>query len=165
MNSRFQTLYSRFREGELTRLDLARELETAGDFTADLLVAIEDSLARKDLKSLPALVGVIYLIPSSKFTQLLCDLLDNHRDTAYLHDIAWLAADIRDEQMVPSLIRALGFIDPEDPDYHFNRNLLAALDAIGTPEAIEAIKLAAQSLYEPIREEAEGYLRKRRLVE
>ena len=90
---------------------------------------------------------------------LFCELLDYHRHDGYMEEVAQLSAEIADEQMIPSLIRALDYEVASDPDYHFNRWLVSALCKIGTPAAIEGIKIAARSPFELVREEAEEYLR------
>lgn len=164
MNQKFQQLYELLCKKDVPPFKFIQELELAGDFSDDLFEAMKVRYIEKNWEIMPALIASVHLVPSSKFTQLLCDLLDNYRNETFIYDLATLAIDIRDPQMVPSLIRALNHRVNGDADYHFNRNILAALNVINTPEAIEGIKLAVQSSYMPLREEAEEYLQERNLL-
>ena len=161
MNQEFQKLYELLCRKEIPPFKFIQGLQDIGDFSDELLEVMKVKYIEQNWEIMPALIGSVHLVPFSKFTQIICDLLDNYRNEIFIYELAGLALDICDVRMVPSLVRALNHQVTGDADYHFNRNILAALDAINTPEAIEGIKLAAQSLYLPLREEAEECLQKR----
>jgi|SRR5581483_9516317 len=164
MNSQFQTLYFRVRRNEISWRDFIESLKKLGDFSEDLIKAIHEQIAIGDKAAISGLVHLAHLTNLDKFAPLFCELLDNYRYDGYMEEVAELAMYMKDERMVPSLIRALDFTVGGDDDNHFNRKLVQALGRIGTPEAIEGLKLAAQHGHELVREEAEEQLRRRSLA-
>lgn len=159
MNDIFQNLYAKFKLGEMPLSEFVGHLPNIGDFSDDLILAIEEQLAKQDRQKISQLVHVVYLVNSSKFANLFCKLLDNYRDDSYMEELAQLSVEIADKRMIPSMIRALDYEAAGDPDYNFNQWLVSALYKIGTPEAIEGIKIAAQSHFELVKEDAENRLR------
>jgi HEAT repeat protein len=134
------------------------------DVSDDLLQVMKEAVVTQNWPRLNAMLHVAFLVPDQKFTSLLCDLLDNHRnesDMEALADLLFDIRDIRDERSVPSLIRASDYFLPVDDDFHFNRKILDALHRIGTEEAVTVVKKALQSPKELIRETAEHLLSER----
>lgn len=142
-----QVSYARLQE-------ILQGMKTLGNFNDDLLEVMHTQLAEQNWRCVDLLVGIIHWNPNRKFTSLLCDLLDNHKENVNIEDIADTLDYIHDERSVPSLINALDYYVPGDDDRHFNKKLLYALARIGSEEAIAGLKLAAQSQEEEIRETA-----------
>ena len=164
MNSQFQALYFRARQNEISWRDFMENLKKIGDFSEDLREAIREQMTVGDKDAITRLVHFAYLTKLNNFAPLFCELLDNYRGDGYMEEIADLAFSLADPRMVPSIIRALDYTVGGDDDNHFNRKLVQALGRIGTAEAIEGLKLAAQSPFELVREEAEEELRRRSLA-
>ncbi|HEU0048041.1 MAG TPA: hypothetical protein VFQ43_10610 [Nitrososphaera sp.] len=89
-------------------------MEALGDFSDDLLEAINQQLAAQNWSAICKLVWAVQRIPDRKFAPLLCDLLDNHRHDVYMEAIADALLDIHDERSVPpgdsSYIPPSGFV-------------------------------------------------------
>jgi len=160
MNKDFQRLYKQFLDKQITLTQLRDALKLVGDFSDDLLEVIQEAVATQNWPRLNAMLHVAFLVPDRKFTPLLCDLLDNHRNESDMEALADLLGDIADERSLPSIIQALNLYLWWDDDSHFNRKLIVALHNIGTKEALEGIKLALQSPKELIREDAQFFLDK-----
>jgi HEAT repeat protein len=141
------------------------QLRTMGDFSDDLLEAMHKELKARNWRCLSLLTGCVLWFPDRKFTLILCELLDHHKDHfAALEDIADLLHDIRDERSVPSLIRVIEYYIPGDDDRHFNRKILHALANIGNEQAIEGLRNALQSPEEEIKEASKRELTRFRIA-
>ena len=158
MNETFQRLYKQLLDKQITLLQFRDELKAVGDFSDDLLDVMKDAVAAQDWPRLNAMLHVAFLVPDRKFTPLLCDVLDHHREESDMEALADLLFDIRDERSVPALIRAFDYYLPVDDDFHFNRKVLHALYRIGTEEGISVVTQALHSRKELIRETAEHLL-------
>lgn len=160
-NGNFQRLAEQVLAEEIDTIQFLRELKSWGDYSDELLAALEQQRARENWLGVSKLVRAVLWVPYRKFTPFICDLLDHHRRDGYMELLADLLIDLHDERSVPSIISALDYHVQGDGSWHFNRKLVEALDRIGTPKAIEGVKLAAQSPHELIREEAEEILQRR----
>ncbi len=158
MNQEFQELCKSVCESRISTSKFLAELKLIGDFSDDLLEAMNKHKAAQDWSCLFRLIFAVQEFPSCKFTPLLCDLLDNYKQHGYSENIVDALYDIRDERCVPSLIRALDHYEPGDEDRHFNKKVLYVLARIGTDDAIKGLRLALQSPEEQIRETAEDEL-------
>ena len=159
MNERFLAAYTKLVDPKLAITDGIEALKDAGDFSDDVLSAMEEALRGKKWLALTRLVHILCLCPSRKFTMFLCDLLDNHRDPAYMEAIADEFIDAPDERAVASISRAMDYHVWSDDDSHFNRKLIQALRHIGTEDAIAVIRQAAETGKPLVREDAEEVLR------
>lgn len=96
--------------------------------------------------------------PSRAYTDVLCDVLSQQRDDVNSEDIVDALAEIRDPAAVTCLREALFW----EPDWDEFRNLAVkciwALAAIGTPDAIAAIREVADSETIEVRRAAEHEL-------
>ena len=165
MNLKFQPLYhelcmkpqisyERFRE-------ILHELQFIGDFTDDLLKAVEEQLEQQNWGCLHRLIFVIQTAPNKKFTRILCHLLDNYKAQDYSDSIVDALFDIEDEKSIPSLIEALNYHEAGDDDYNFNKKVLYALERIGSTKAFEIIKNALTNENPVISETAKEILERR----
>jgi hypothetical protein len=162
MNQAFQFFYSDLCEPHL--FDLSHMLEVlkpAGDFSDDLLTAMKEQIAAQNWGCLCKLVWIAGWFPSRKFTLLLREVLDNHRHDVLMEAVADALLIIKDERSVSSLINALDYYVDGDGGYHFNRKLVIALENIGTKEALNGVRLAAESPHEFIREDALEVLKRK----
>lgn len=162
MDENFQRLYDQLLAEEISTSHFLRELKSVPDYSDDLLVAMDEQRRLGNLPAISKLIWGVAAAPLRKFTPLMCNLLDHYRYDGYMEALADLLFDIRDERAVPSLIRALGYHVQGDSACHFNRKVIDALDRIGTPAAIEGIRLAVQSPRALIREAAIKALKERR---
>jgi hypothetical protein len=161
MNRDFQRLYEALVEERIDTSQFLREVKSLGDYSDDLLEALNSQLKEGNRRNLSKLIWAVEGVPDRKFTPLLCELLDKHRYDGYMEALADMLSDIRDEKSVPCLIRALDYYVEGDGSNNFNIKLLFALDRIGTTEALDGIKLALHSPKELIRETAKEFLAKR----
>lgn len=158
----FQHLTEQLLTEKITTTEFLNVLESWGDYSDDLLAALEAQRARENWLGVSRLVTAVMWVPFRKFTPFICDLLDHHRRDGYMETLADLLVDLYDERSVPSILGALDYYVWGDDSRHFNRKLVEALDRIDTPEAVEGIRLAARSPHELIREEAGEILQRRR---
>jgi hypothetical protein len=80
---------------------------TPSAFSDAVPQAVGEELAVGNSFALGKLIWVVQLIRDRKFTSILCDLLDNHKQEVYMEAIADALLDIQDGQSIPSMIRAL----------------------------------------------------------
>jgi len=146
MKDRFNELYDEI-SGEpqisYERLQqVMREIRTLGDISDDLLEAINEQCDRKNWGALFRLIGIIHYSPSKKFTRILCEILDNHKEQGIAENVVDALFSIEDESSILALTRSLDYYEPGDDDRHLNRKIIDTLLKIGTPDAIASIKLA-----------------------
>jgi hypothetical protein len=161
MNETFQSFYENLCEPKF--FDLTKMLEIlrpAGDFSDDLLTAMEARLEKKDWPCLCRLIWIACWFPSNKLTPLLCEVLENHRHDVLMEAVADALFDLQDERSITCLTTALEHRVSGDDDLHFNRKLVIALENIGTPAALIGLRKAAESPHELIRKEALAALRR-----
>ena len=146
MKDRFNELYDEI-SGEpqisYERIQrVMREIRTLGDISDDLLEAINEQFDRKNWGALFRLIGIIHYSPSKKFTRILCEILDNHKEQGIAENVVDALFSIEDESSILALTRSLDYYEPGDDDRHLNRKIIDTLLKIGTPDAIASIKLA-----------------------
>ena len=146
MKDRFNELYDEI-SGEpqisYERLQqVMREIRTLGDISDDLLEAINEQFDRKNWGALFRLIGIIHYSPSKKFTRILCEILDNHKEQGIAENVVDALFSVEDESSILALTRSLDYYEPGDDDRHLNRKIIDTLLKIGTPDAIASIKLA-----------------------
>jgi hypothetical protein len=78
--------------------------------------------------------------PSGASTETLCAVLDERRDDINSEDVVDALFDVADPASVPSLRRAVTWVPDWDEFGQLARKAVWALDRIGTPEAIAAIR-------------------------
>ena len=78
--------------------------------------------------------------PSRNYTATLCEVLDERREDINNEDIVDALDRISEPASVPALRRALTFVPDTDEFGQLARKAVWALDGIGTPEALEAIR-------------------------
>jgi HEAT repeat protein len=78
--------------------------------------------------------------PSRLYTETLCQVLDERRDDMDSEGIVDALDHSRDPAAVPSLRRAVTWVPDWDEFGQLARKAVWALDAIGTPEALAAIR-------------------------
>lgn len=155
MNRIFRQFYENLCEPKFFDLgEMLERLKPAGDFSDDLLSAMEEQMTGKNWGCLCKLIWICSWFPSTKFTPLLCEVLDHHRYDVLMEAAADALFDIRDERSIAALTGALDHHPAGDDDFHFNRKLVIALANIGTPPALEGVRKAAESPHELLREEA-----------
>src|SRR6266542_1995053 len=156
MKENFQKLYQKlctpitFAEIQ----DINAALKKIGDFSPDLLSAMQEQLFQRHWGCLCKLIWAIPDPTPPLFGPILCDLLDNHREIEIMEAVADAMFSLRDERAVPSLVGALDHYLVGDADYHFNRKLLYALANINNGEAVAGLTLALESPEELIRRTA-----------
>lgn len=146
-----QVAYERFRE-------IMQELRHIGDFSDDLLEAANEQLQKKNWGCLHRLIFAMQISPNRKFTEILCYLLDNHKEQGYADSIADALFDIKDEKAIPSLKKSLNYYEVGDDDFNFNKKVLYALERIATIEAFGVIKTALENENGEISEVAQDIL-------
>jgi HEAT repeat protein len=152
-----QVSYDRFRE-------IRHELKHIGDFSDDLLKAVNEQLQKKNWGCLHRLIFVMQISPNKKYTEILCYLLSNHREQGFADAIADTLFDIKDEKAIPTLKNSLNYYEPGDDDFNFNKKVLYALEEIKTINAFDAIKLALELKNDVIRETAKEILERNNMV-
>jgi hypothetical protein len=80
------------------------------------------------------------IVPSRNYTATLCEVLDERRDTINNEDIVDALNEGQEPAAVPCLRRAVRWIPEDDEDGQLARKAVWALNRIGTPEALEAIR-------------------------
>lgn len=158
MTAKFQVLHKQVCESEISTSEFLSSLKGLPDFSDDLLEAMREELQKENWSCLFRLIFAVQEFPNRKFTPLLIDLLDNHRERGYSENIADALFDIRDERSVPALVRALDYYESGDDDRNLNKKVIYALGRIGTKEAIDGLQLAMQNAEEEIRMAAEAEL-------
>ena len=78
--------------------------------------------------------------PSTSYTETLCAVLEERRDDMNLEDIVDALNDGRDPRAIPTLRRAITWEDDADEFGQLPRKAVWALERIGTPEALAAIR-------------------------
>lgn len=124
------------------------------DISDELCKALQEQLLAKNWLGLGRLIFIVQRHPKSKYTPVLCNLLDNYREDIFMEAIVDAFLFINDPESVPSLIRALNYRLPGDADRHFNRKIVIALSKIGTEAAVEGIKKALKHSNKLVKEEA-----------
>lgn len=161
----FQHLYNQVCELKISTSEFLSQLKVLPDFSDDLLECLRVEFQRQNWSCLFKLIFAVQAFPNRKFTPVLTDLLDNHREHGYSENIADALFDIQDERSVPALVRALDYYEPGDDDRNVNKKLIFALARIGTKEAIEGLKIAAENSDEQIKTTAERELARLRAAE
>jgi HEAT repeat protein len=160
MNQNFQTLYKQVCESAISPAEFITSLKFLPDFSDDLSQALLQELQKQNWSCLFKLIFAVQEFPNRKFTPVLIDLLDNHKDRGYSENIADALFDIRDERSVPALVRTLDYYEPGDDDRNVNKKVIYALARIRTKEAIDGLRVAAHNSDENIRTSAEAELRR-----
>jgi len=160
VTANFQRLRKQVCESEISSAEFIAGLKLLPDFSDDLLRALGEELQQQHWSCLFRLIFAVQAFPNRKFTPVLSELLDNHKNRGYSENIADALFDIRDERSVPALTRALDYYEPGDDDRNFNKKVIYALGRIGTTEAIEGLRLATHNSDEQIRIAAEAELMK-----
>jgi len=127
------------------------ELKTIGDYDQELLAAMQEKLVAERWGCLCKLIWAVPEPTPVIFTDILCELLDNHRHIEIMEAIADGMFSLKDPRAVRSLIGVLDHYLIGDPDCHFNRKIIYALGNVGSPEAIDGIRTALDSPEEIIR--------------
>jgi HEAT repeat protein len=99
--------------------------------------------------------------PSREHTPVLCQVLARHSDDVNNEDLVDALAEIADPSSVACLRDALLWDPPWDEFGQLARKAVWALGAIGTPEALAAIREAADDERDKPREAAAHELRRR----
>ncbi len=133
-----QISYERFQQA-------TQELLALGDISDDLLAALEEQFLQKNWGVVFRLIAVIHYLPNTKFTPILCEILDNHKEQGIAENVVDALDIINDEYSIPALTRSLEYFEPGDDDRQLNRKIIYALSKLGNAEAIDAIKLAQNS--------------------
>lgn len=160
LNEEFQRLYRDLIDERIDTTRFLSELPKEGDFRGELLDAMHERYQLQDWRNLGRLIWAVGLLPDRMFTELLCDVLDNHKHDEYMEAVADALIDISDEHAVPCIVRALNYRVEGDSGCHFNRKLINALFKIGTKEAVEGMKQALNSREGLIRESAKDFLKR-----
>jgi thymidine kinase len=92
--------------------------------------------------------------PSPRYLDSLCRILEQDNACIWHEGIVDILYDLADERSVPSLEKALSYEYRSDPTRELAIKILATLDEIGTPEALDIVRRCLQSSSERIREEA-----------
>ena len=111
-----------------------------------------------DASKILRLLWAISLSPSPTFSPTLCALLESGKGSLYIEAVVDAMHDVADEASVPCLRTALEREERWDQDFAFNRKILWALERIGTPDAMEAVRSALESEHVRIRGTAEEIL-------
>jgi hypothetical protein len=80
------------------------------------------------------------IVPSRNYTATLCEVLDERRDDINNEDIVDALNEGQEPAAVPCLRRAVRWIPEDDEDGQLARKAVWALNRIGTPEAMDAIR-------------------------
>lgn len=161
MKINFKELVAKLNNKEITPNVFHFEVKKLNDFSDELLALIKEYSNLKNTFVLTNLIWTIHLYPSSKFTKVLCFLLENDPQSDYLEGIIDALHDIRDENSVSCLKKALSRYEPGDDDFAFNRKVLWALERIGSEEAFNIIKTSLTNENQIIKELAEEILERR----
>ena len=159
MNEEFANLLTELYRPPSDVFRIARSMKTVPGHEAMLL----DELQRQvDLDDEPKILFLLWAVslaaPSPVFTPILCLLLEEKKGCYYLEAAVDAMHDVADEASVACLRAALGREEPWDQDFAFNRKILWALERIGTPEAVDAIRSALNNKHARISETAEEIL-------
>jgi hypothetical protein len=98
------------------------------------------------------LVLIASKIPSKRYVKNLCSILKKLSSDMTNEDVIELLQVIASEEAVFTLIQLLDVEMEGDHFHEINRKSLLALDAIGSKEAIDAIKLSTNSKYDEVRQ-------------
>lgn len=164
MNTKFDSLYreicgqpqisyDRFRE-------IRQQLSTIGDFSDDLLKSVNEQMSKRDWLCVQRLIFLIQIVPSTKFTEVLCDLLENHKEQGFADSIVDVLFDIKDSNAIDALKGCLTYYEVGDDDLNFNKKVLFALEEIKAREAFDAIKTQLMSEHPSIKETAEEIVKR-----
>lgn len=158
MMKEFELIYRQACEGLIPVSEFLSRLKLLPEFSDDLLAALLEEREKEDWSCLFKLIFAVQAFPSRKFTPVLIELLDEHKDQGYSESLADAFFDIQDERSVTAMVRAIDHYEPGDDDRNFNKKLIYALANIGTEQAIDGIRVAAQNADEQIRSAAEQEL-------
>lgn len=122
-------------------------------------------IARNHLNQMSSEVEVIDWIvagqmhPSTKYIDSLHAMLERDDPFIWHEGIVEILYDLKDERSIPSLVKALEYEYPNDPDRELANKILNALNHIGTPESRSVLQKCLESPVSQIREEAYMLLR------
>jgi HEAT repeat protein len=139
---------------------ITQEMREMGDVSDGLLEILEKQFELKNWTVLHRLFGIMFYLPDKKFTPILCEILDDHKDNVIAEHVVDVLDGIADERSIPCLIRSLEYYSPGDDYRQLNSKIVQALSRIGTTEAIDGIKLALKSDDEIIRRTANEELKR-----
>ena len=103
----------------------------------DLLRDLQQGVSSKDWGEVCKLIWTAQRLRSRKFTPILCDILDNHKNEFTFEAAVDGLMGIRDPSSVPALVRAVEYHQDSDDGFHINEKILNTLFAIRNDEAIE----------------------------
>lgn len=136
------------------------QLETVGDFSAELRKQIEQKAIEKRWGCVCRLIWVAQRFPNPDLVPVLAKLLDDREDDTYLEAVVDALVIMPEESAVGPLRRALFYQLPgDDLAFHFNRKIIAALSAVGSDAAIAGIREALKSPEETIQSSAAAALK------
>jgi hypothetical protein len=124
----------------------------------DLLAALEQAVSAGDWGEVCRLTWTAQPLRSRKFTSIMCEILDNHKNGHTFEAAVDALMSIRDPSSVPALVRAVDYHLDGDDGFHINQKILNILFAIRTNEAIAGLRLATRSSEEIISDAARMYL-------
>jgi hypothetical protein len=131
-------------------------LEELGDMRQCICEGLQASASISDWRRFNRYVLAGFRQHDSTMTHILCDVLDHwktqsaalasvNEEGPYIGDIADLLQDIADPAAVPALERGIYNGPDWDDAQDLARKCIWALNAIGTPDAMEAIRRATLS--------------------
>jgi len=123
-----------------------------------LLRFLVKAVHERDWDAVQSVVACAFGRPSDRLADALGALLADTNPNLNNEDIADLLGEIASPSSVDALAKAVQTDYPMDEEHDVNKKAVLALGRIGTPNAIMAIKQAAASHVEAIREEAEAQL-------
>jgi len=122
-------------------------------------MALEEGVSAGNWGEVCGLIWTAQPLRSRKFTPILCCILDNHKNEFTFEAAVDGLMGIRDPSSVPALVRAVEYHQDSDDGFHINEKILNTLFAIRNDEAIEGLRLAAQSREPWISNRAKSYLK------
>lgn len=158
MTTEFRTLYEQVCESRISTSEFLSRLKLLRDFSDALLELLVAELKNENWSCLFKLIFAVQAFPNRKFTPVLTDLLDNHKERGYSENIADALFDIRDNRSVPALVRTIDYYESGDDDRNLNKKVIYALGTIGTKEAIEGLRFVTRNSDEQIRRVAAAEL-------
>jgi hypothetical protein len=129
------------------------------DLEPCIAAALDANRASGDWPAFSKYVVAALAHPSASYTETLCAVLEERRDDLNLEDIVDALNEGRDPRAIPTLRRAITWVDDADEFGQLPRKAVWALARIGTPEAFAAIREeVTPDLPEAVTEAAEQVL-------
>ena len=154
----FKTFLEQCENDEIEIDDFLQKISKIEGVEDQILIELEHYFEKRNWSTLQLLVLAAGEKLSSKYVEILCEILLEGSEHMNNEDIVVILDELEDEKAIPALSKAIQFEFEDDESHHLNLKCIDALANIGGDMAIDVIKNAVDSSFDEVKEMAQRYL-------